>query len=221
MFPGVPHGHEITQTLVFPVVRDTTSEAPAEFAAAAEQIRGARLRSELSAREIAAPERVAPHSIALAAGIIQGDSGDHATIDSSYGAGRFVLMHDPASLGEWGGPFRIVCFAQAPLEIEIGIDPFIADVTQSWLADALADRHADYEFLSGTVTKTLSSSFGSLSSRGDTAQIELRASWTPHGTDFGAHAEAWSELLCLLAGLPNEGIDSLSARRARQPLAEA
>lgn len=199
-------------------MRDTTDGAPAEFIAAAEQIRGARLRSELTAREIPAPERISPHSIALAAGVTRhGDSDDDA-IDSPYGAGRFVLMHDPASAEEWGGPFRIVCFAQAPLEMEIGVDPFITEVTRSWLVDALDARAADYDALSGTVTKTLSSGFGGLASRGDAAQIELRASWTPHGDDFASHAEAWSELLCLLAGLPTEGLDSLAARRARHPL---
>ncbi len=199
---------------MFPLVRDTTSGAPAAFAAAAEQIRSAHLRAELLAREIPAPERIAPHAIAFAAGIARGGDG----IDSPYGAGRFVLMHDPDSSEEWGGDFRVVCFAQAPLEIEIGVDPFIAEVTRSWLVDALETRHAGYGFLSGTVTKTLSSGFGTLESRGDTAQIELRASWTPHGPDFASHAEAWSELLCLLAGLPHEGVDSLAARRARHPL---
>lgn len=202
-------------------MRDTTAGAPAEFTEAVEQIRGAQLRSELSVREIPAPERIAPHSFALAAGVARGSDTDDAAIDSPYGAGRFVLMHDPASADEWGGPFRVVCFAQAPLEMEIGVDPFIAEVTRSWLTDALDSRVADYDFLSGTVTKTLSSGFGALASRGDAAQIELRASWTPHGPGFDAHAAAWSELLCMLAGLPAEGVDSLAARRARHPLAGA
>lgn len=202
-------------------MRETTAGAPAEFTEAVEQIRGARLRSELSVREIPAPERIAPHSFALAAGIARGSDSDDDAIDSPYGAGRFVLMHDPASADEWGGPFRIVCFAQAPLEMEIGVDPFITEVTRSWLTDALDTRVADYDALSGTVTKTLSSGFGSLAARGDAAQIELRASWTPHGPGFDAHAAAWSELLCMLAGLPAEGVDSLAARRARNPLAGA
>ena len=41
-----------------------------------------------------------------------------------------------------------------------------------------------------------------LAGHGDGAQIEIRASWTPRGDDFGAHLEAWGDLLCLLAGLP-------------------
>jgi len=189
-----------------------------EFAAAAEQLRSARLRSELQVREIPAPERIAPRSIAFAAGVTQG--GTHPTDsqgDSPYGAGRLILMHDPASADEWGGPFRLVCFAQAPLEMEIGVDPFIADVAWSWLIDALDSRAADYDFASGTATKTLSTGFGTLEHQGDAAQIEIRASWTPHGPDFTSHAEAWGELLCLLAGLPHhEGVASLHARRTQR-----
>lgn len=202
----------------------TIAGQPLEFTAAADQIRGARLRSELRTREIPAPERIAPHSIALAAGVARGVEDDTAedVIDSAYGAGRIILMYDPESSEEWGGPFRIVCFAQAPLEVEIGVDPFISDVAWSWLVDALDSRSADYTYLSGTATKTLSSGFGSLEAQGDAAQIELRASWTPIGENFAVHAEAWSELLCLLAGLPHqEGVDSLTARRTRQGLTGA
>ena len=203
---------------MFPGVRDSQAADDAGFELIASQVRAARLRSELSAREIPAPTDLAPHAIALAAGITYGSDSDSKTIDSPYGAGRFVLMRDPASAVEWGGPFRIVCFAQAPLEIELGVDPFLNEVARSWLVDALVTRSADYGALSGTVTKTLSSGFGTLEGRGDAAQLELRASWTPHGTNFAAHVEAWSELLCLIAGLPIEGLDSLAAHRARHPL---
>ena len=188
------------------------------FAAAAARLREARLRSELQVREIPAPERIAPRSIALAAGVAHGSS--HPTDaqgDSPYGAGRLILLHDPASADDWGGPFRIICFAHAPLEVEIGVDPFIADVAWSWLIDALDSRGAQYDYASGTATKTLSTGFGTLESQGDAAQIEIRASWTPHGDDFAAHAEAWGELLCLLAGLPHqEGVASLGAKRAQR-----
>lgn len=190
---------------------------PADFASAAEQLRSATLRSDLAVREIPPPERIAPLSIAFAAGVREGTGPDpESVLDSPAGAGRFVLMHDPEAAEEWGGDFRIVCYAQAPLEIEIGVDPFISDVAWSWLVDALDSRDADYSFISGTATKVLSSSFGALEARGDGAQIELRASWTPLGDNFTAHAEAWSELLCLLAGLPHEeGVASLTQQRAR------
>ncbi len=190
----------------------------AAFEAAAAALRAARFRSELHVREIPAPERIAPRSVAFSAGITQGSRHPaEDTGDSPFGAGRLILMHDPGSVDEWGGPFRIVCFAQAPLEMEIGIDPFIADVAWSWLIDALESRRAAYTYASGTATKTLSSGFGTLEAQGDAAQIEIRASWTPLGDAFAAHAEAWSELLCLLAGLPHqEGVASLGAKRARR-----
>ncbi|KUF06973.1 DUF3000 domain-containing protein [Leucobacter sp. G161] len=190
---------------------------PAEFASAAEELRGATLRSDLAVREIAPPDRIAPHSIAFAAGVREATGPDpESVLDSPAGAGRFVLMHDPNSADEWGGDFRIVCYAQAPLELEIGVDPFISDVAWSWLVDALESREATYSYISGTATKVLSSSFGALEARGDGAQIELRASWTPLGGSFAAHAEAWSELLCLLAGLPQqEGVASLTQQRVR------
>lgn len=194
----------------------STRRIPAAFANAAAQVRGARIRRELNAQEIPAPERIAPHSLALGAGVVGGSKHpSDSAIESPNGAGRFVLMYDPESADDWGGPFRIVCFAQAPLEMEIGVDPFIAEVVQSWLVDALDTRAADYDSLSGTVTKTISSSFGEIAARGDTAQVELRASWTPHGDSFDTHVEAWAELLCLLAGLPHEGVESLEAKRIR------
>lgn len=187
----------------------------ATFDAAASQLRAARYRTELHVREIPAPDRIAPRSIAFSAGVAQGSAHPAEDAgDSPFGAGRLVLMHDPASASDWGGPFRIVCFAQAPLEVEIGVDPFIADVAWSWLIDALHSRAANYTFVSGTATKTLSTGFGTLEEQEDTAQIEIRASWTPLGDDFAPHGEAWSEMLCLLAGLPQqEGVASLSARR--------
>ncbi|GAA1319662.1 DUF3000 domain-containing protein [Leucobacter albus] len=194
-----------------------STAVPADFASAAQALRSVTLRADLAAREIAPPERIAPHSVAFAAGVREGTGADkEPVLDSPAGAGRFVLMHDPDSAEEWGGHFRIVCYAQAPLELEIGVDPFISDVAWSWLIDALESRGAQFGYISGTATKVLSSSFGAIATRGDGAQIELRASWTPRGEDFTAHFEAWAELLCLLAGLPHEeGVASLTHQRAR------
>jgi len=124
-------------------------------------------------------------------------------------------LHDPDGVDAWGGTFRIVCFAQAPLETEIGLDPFLAEVSWSWLVDALDARDAQYTAASGTATKILSSGFGELAEQGDGAQIELRASWTPLEQDVSAHVEGWGELLCMLAGLPptTEGVTMLSTKR--------
>ena len=161
-------------------------------------------------REIPAPAGLAPSSVALAGDVRPETEGE----DSAYGTGRFILLHDPDEPAQWNGPWRIVCFAQAPLEPDIGIDPLLADVAWAWLTDALQSHQAQFHSASGTATKTLSKGFGSLAAEGDGAQIELRASWTPEG-EIGPHVEAWAELVCMLAGLPpgSEGIAMLGSRR--------
>lgn len=175
-------------------------------------MRSAVTRSELSVSEIPAPGSLAPWSLALAADVTPARHGS----DSELGTGRFVLLHDPTSPDAWGGEYRVICFAQAPLETEMGVDPFLADVAWSWLVDALNTRGARYTAASGTATRILSTGFGELESQGDGAQIELRASWTPDDHDIAPHVEGWGELLCMLAGLPPaiEGVSLLSARRA-------
>jgi len=194
-------------------VPDTLSgtPVPAEFGAALAAVRRAQTRAELVVTEIAAPAGLAPYSIALAADVKPARHDE----DSDVATGRFVLLYDPAAPEAWGGSFRVVCFAQAPLEPEIGIDPFLTQVAWSWLVDALDSREARYIAASGTATKTLSTGFGELADHGDGAQIELRASWTPLDHDVTSHVEGWSELLCMLAGLPPtaEGVSLLSPRR--------
>ncbi|MCU1421898.1 MAG: hypothetical protein JWN36_1549 [Microbacteriaceae bacterium] len=187
-------------------------DLPEPFRSAVAAVRRAALRPELVLTEIPAPGSLAPYSIALAADVTPARHGT----DSELGTGRFILLYDPAGSDAWGGFFRVVCFAQAPLETEIGLDPFLADVAWSWLVDALDARGAHYTAPSGTATKILSTGYGELASQGDGAQIELRASWTPLDHEITAHVEGWGELLCMLAGLPPviEGVTVLSARRA-------
>jgi hypothetical protein len=182
------------------------------FAAAIASVRAAKTRPELTVSEIPAPGTLAPWSIALAADVTPALHGT----DSELGTGRFVLLYDSESPDAWNGQFRVICYAQAPLEMEMGVDPFLTDVAWSWLVDALDTRGAQYTNASGTATKILSTGFGELEAQGDGAQIELRASWTPTDSDLTAHVEGWGELLCMLAGLPPaiEGVSLLSARRA-------
>jgi hypothetical protein len=189
----------------------TASGVPAEFSAALASVHHASTRPELVVNEIPAPGQLAPFSVALAADVSPARHGS----DSELGTGRFILLYDPEEPEAWGGPFRVVCFAQAPLETEIGLDPFLADVAWSWLVDALDARDARYTSASGTATKIISTGFGELARQGDGAQIELRASWSPLESDISAHVEGWGELLCMLAGLPPtpEGVSLLSARR--------
>lgn len=185
-------------------------EAGTPFDAAVAELRATAFRDDIAVREIPTPQNLAPFAIALSADVRPGEDGD-----SVYGTGRFILLHDPDEPDAWGGAWRIVIFAQAPLETEIGTDPLLADVMWSWLVDALDSREAIYHSPSGTSTKTLSKGFGGLADEGDGAQIELRASWTPDGP-FRPHVEAWAELVGMLAGLPpgSEGIAVIGARKA-------
>ncbi|WP_136709783.1 DUF3000 domain-containing protein [Agromyces sp. H66] len=193
---------------------ESATRLPAEFGAALESLRAASPRPELRVSEIPAPGSLAPYAVALSADVSPSRHGD----DSDLGTGRFVLLYDPSEPEAWGGRFRVVCFAQAPLETDIGLDPFLADVAWSWLVDALDARGARYVAASGTATKILSTGFGELARQGDGAQIELRASWTPLDADIGPHVEGWGELLCMLAGLPprSEGVTALPRRRTKR-----
>ncbi|MGO1769720.1 MAG: DUF3000 domain-containing protein [Microbacterium sp.] len=186
------------------------SDRGASFESVLARVRAARFRDDFVVRDIPSPEGIAPSSVALAGDVRPTDDGD-----SPYGTGRFVLLHDPDEPDAWQGPLRIVLYAQAPLELEIGTDPLLADVAWSWLIDALDSRGAAYHSASGTATKILSTGFGSLADEGDGAQIELRASWSPSG-DLRQHVEAWAELVCMLAGLP-PGSESIAVFGARKP----
>ncbi|MGH3703873.1 MAG: DUF3000 domain-containing protein [Agromyces sp.] len=192
---------------------DSAPPLPPEFEAALASLRAASPRTELRISEIPAPGSLAPNAVALSA-----DVSPSRHDDSELGTGRFVLLHDESEPEAWGGRFRIVCFAQAPLETDIGLDPFLADVAWSWLVDALDARGARYIAASGTATKILSTGFGELARQGDGAQIELRASWTPLDSTIGPHVEGWAELLCMLAGLPprSEGVTPLPRRRTNR-----
>lgn len=168
-------------------------------------------RSETTVTEIPSPTRIAPFSIALAADV----SGTAHGVESDLGTGRFIALYDPEEPEGWGGAFRVVSFAQAPLEPEIGVDEFVADVTWSWLVDALETHGAEYDHASGTATKIISRGYGDLAAQSDGAQLELRASWTPRGDDLTAHVQAWQDIVAMLAGLPpaSDGVTLLAPRR--------
>ena len=104
---------------------DFPPAAPAydAFEAAARSLREAELRRDLTAEEIPAPAGVAPRAIAFAGDVHPPDHG----IDSQLGTGRFILLHDPEQPEPWDGDFRIVVYAQAPLEREIARYPKQSD----------------------------------------------------------------------------------------------
>ncbi|MGH3333424.1 MAG: DUF3000 domain-containing protein [Nocardioidaceae bacterium] len=183
--------------------------SPEEFRAAVEQMQAARLRPEILCEEMPAPQRIAPYASALSADVtVDGDDG---------GTGRFVLLHDPAGNDAWGGTFRCVAYARAEIDPEMANDPLLGEVGWSWLTEALDAHGATYSAPSGTVTKVASESFGSMAEEGPTAQLEIRASWTPVD-DIRSHVEAWGELLCTASGLPPvpDGVASMPSRRGQR-----
>lgn len=186
-----------------------TGEQPAEFARAITAIREVRLRSEVRLTEVPAPQRIAPYAVALTADVVPSAAGDE-----ELASGRFVLLHDPSAPGPWEGEWRAVTFARAELEPEVANDPMLGAVGWSWLVDALDTRRLDYVAEAGTVTRVVSESFAGLSDREPTVEMEVRASWTPRG-DIGGHLQAWSDLLCTIAGLPPlpEGVVALPGQR--------
>jgi hypothetical protein len=164
-----------------------------------------------------APQRIAPYASALSADVtVEGDD---------VGTGRLVLLHDPAGNDAWEGTFRCVAYARADIDPEMANDPLLAEVGWSWLSEALAAHGAVYLAPSGTVTKVSSESFGSMDGEEPSAQLEIRASWTPivdpdgDGLlDLEPHVEAWGELLCTASGLPPvpEGVAPLPSRRGQR-----
>ena len=94
------------------------------------------VRPELSFESEPPPRRLAPQAIAIAVAA----EPDGAEV----GAGRFVLLYDPAGQDGWAGPFRVIAYLRAELEPEIAADPFIGQVGWSWLIEALDSRLAGY-----------------------------------------------------------------------------
>jgi hypothetical protein len=72
------------------------------------------------------------------------------------------------------------------------------------------------------VTRVATESFGGMADEGGSAQLELRASWTPvpaaAGLDVAPHVEAWGELLCTAVGLEPvpEGVTAIPSRRGQR-----
>ena len=166
------------------------------------------LRPEFSLEEVPAPQRLAPHSIALAVEAIDGD-------DEELAVGRFIVLHDPEGQDTWDGEFRVVSFVRAPIESDVVTDDLFDEVAWSWLTDALTDAGAQFHNASGTVTRTVSRSFAGLEDRSTETDLEIRASWTPDTEDLSLHIKAWLALVEKSSGLTPlpEGVTALSRKR--------
>ena len=192
----------------------TKQPVPRLFDEAASAVMSMAWRPELIIEEIPAPQRIAPHALALEAEV----PGQFGGEDIELGRGRLVLLHDPAGNPSWDGDFRCVTYARAEVDAEMVVDPLLTEVGWSWLTDALDRYDAAYTAPSGTVTAVSSRAFGAMSSDPPRAEVEIRASWTPlvsSADDITRHLMSWSELLCTTAGLPPlpAGVVVMSRRR--------
>lgn len=190
-------------------VTDSIHRVPAAFTTAVEALHAARLRPEIHVEAMPAPRRIAPYALAL--------SGDAVDGDDEIATGRFILLHDPAGSDTWNGDFRCVTYARAEIEGELATDPALPEVGWSWLTEALASHGATHHELGGSVTVVRSEAFGSMTDDGSSAQIEIRASWTPREAD-AAQLHAWGDVLCHVGGVPPQepGVVSLTSRRPRR-----
>lgn len=212
------------------VVREETrpspgaDASPAAFRTAVAGLRAARMRPEVLVEEMPAPQRIAPYATALSADVtadIDGTETDVAT-------GRLILLHDPDGNDAWAGQtFRLVAYVRAELDADLISDQMLGEVGWTWLTEALDAHGAAYVAASGTVTRVVTESFGGMADEPGSAQVEIRASWTPVETAGGAdagtvdvrpHVEAWGELLCTAAGLPPvpEGVAIIPSRRGQR-----
>jgi hypothetical protein len=171
--------------------------AMAEVATGIEALRT--VRPEVSFDSEPPPRRLAPEAMAIAASVEAGGQ--------EIGAGRFVLLYDPAGQEGWAGPFRVIAYFSADLEPEIAADPLIGQVGWSWLVEALDTMQAGYAAPSGTVTRVVTEGFGTKADEPVATEFEMRASWSPTSQSrdsyaLDRHVAAWVDALCVACGMP-------------------
>jgi hypothetical protein len=85
----------------------------------------------------------------------------------------------------------------------------------AWLVEALLVQGARFTALGGTVTRVSSEPFGSMAADPSSAEIEIRASWTPLDTVLAPHVQAWGDVLAEASGLPPlpPGVTALPVQR--------
>jgi hypothetical protein len=188
------------------------SSGPSAFEAVAARLRRASPRDEVTLEEVPAPTRLAPFAVAFSGEVLRGDE--------ELASGRLILLHDPAGQESWGGDTRLVTVVRAPVEPEMATDPLLGEVAWTWLAEAPTGRGVPSHSAGGAVTRTASARYGDLAGDPETADVELRASWSPGAVgartgldeDLVAHLGAWCDLLCAVGGLPPPGVSALPPR---------
>lgn len=180
-------------------------DAPPVFQRAVESLRAPAIRPEITVEDIPAPQRLAPHAVALSANVtVQGE-------DVAWG--RLIVLYDPDGTRDWPGPFRVVAQVNAELESEIAVDPLLGPVAWSWLTEALRANGAEHHTLSGTVTRATTEGFAAKADQAVSTELELRASWTPDSEDLSGHMLAWMGLLSSASGLPPVDVADIARQR--------
>ncbi|MFZ8871968.1 MAG: DUF3000 domain-containing protein [Candidatus Nanopelagicaceae bacterium] len=180
------------------------------------QARELKTRSEITFEEVPAPQRLAPLAIAFSVDVSNGFSTSNSSEESDVATGRFVMLHDPDGQDAWEGDFRAVTFVRSAIEDDLQSDPLLTDVGWSWVSESLESANASFTATSGTVTRVSSASYGQLSEKEHSSEIEIRASWTPIRAEaLINHIDGWIKLIEVVSGLAPiaEGVSSLKSRR--------
>lgn len=184
--------------------------ANAEFRLAASALAKANIRPEVIVDQIDAPQNLSRHAIAFACDVKAGEE------DSSIfrGTGRFILLWDDVPQESWTNNYRVILYAKSPLETDIGFDDDSAEIAWAWLMTSLEQHGATSEVAGGTTTRVLSVGHGTLAAQSHHAELEIRASWCPTGTNLTGHLEAWVDLICMMSGLSlhGEGVTQIDRR---------
>jgi len=174
-----------------------TAAIPPQFAAALASLRNPAVRTDLHLTEIPGPNRIAPFTIALE-GTLESPNDDDPDDCEAAAQGRFVVLHNPAGEAAWQGEFRVVAMVNADLDAELADDPLLDEVVWSWLTNLLETSGVEVSALGGTVTRVLSTSFGL--DVGASAELEIRASWTPSDPNLAPHLQVWADLMATAGG---------------------
>lgn len=192
---------------------DAAGSAPEVFRHAVADLFTVAVHEEIILGDAAAPRRLAPYATAVSARVPGRDDPD-----DDVASGQLIVLFDPDGQEGWPGHFRVVVYVHADVELEIAADPLLGPVGWSWLTDALDGRDAGYRAPSGTVTRSISESFGGKSDDERVITFELRASWSPVDDDPAAelprHVGAFTDVVCAAAGLPPAGVTNLRPGRA-------
>ena len=188
-----------------------------EFEKLIHHLRTVDTRAEIILEEVPAPQKLATYAYSFSADVSNGQVGDQ---ENQIASGRFVLLHEPGGQNTWEGEFRCVTFIRAAVDEAMQEDPLLPEVGWNWLLDSLSSHGCEYAAPSGTVTRVSSASFGMLSPRSVTSEIEIRASWTPlvlQPEEIIKHIEGWCNLIAEVAGLPPvvEGVAAITSAKRR------